>query len=347
VPSSFAPTRRRLRSTVGLALLAAAALLAVLAPASALGAQHLGDRTIQRGDRGHDVRVLQDYLTRDGYATPIAGVFGPETLANVKRFQRAHHLSVDGVVGPGTARALRGVAAQRAAAKQPAADGGAGDAQHMGDRTLKKGMHGHDVRVLQDYLTRAGFATPIAGVFGPQTLANVKAFQHAHGLTADGVVGPGTVQALRGLGDSAGNSGAPVDAPVGHARLRADGTAVAPADAPQAIKDVIAAGNRIATKPYVFGGGHGTWNDDGYDCSGSVSYALHGGGLINTQLDSTSFESWGSAGRGRWITIYANAGHAFMVVAGLRFDTSGANPSRWQSDMRSGDGYVVRHPSGF
>jgi len=110
---------------------------------------------------------------------------------------------------------------------------------------------------------------------------------------------------------------------------------------------VIEAANKIRTKPYIWGGGHGRWWDKGYDCSGSVSYALHGGGLIDTQLDSTSFESWGSNGNGRWITIYANSGHAFMVVAGLRFDTSGASPSRWQSDLRSGSGYVVRHPSGF
>jgi peptidoglycan hydrolase-like protein with peptidoglycan-binding domain len=341
VPSSSAPARRRSRSIICLALLAAA-----LAPSSALAAQHLGDRTLHPGDRGHDVRVLQDYLTRAGYPTPIAGVFGPQTLHNVRRFQHAHHLAADGLVGAGTAQALRSVAARRAAAKQRAAPGGGGS-EHMGDRALKKGMRGHDVRVLQDYLTRAGYATPVAGVFGPQTLANVKRFQRAHGLPADGIVGPSTVQALHSLGDSAGNSGAPADAPVGHARLRADGTAVAPADAPQAIKDVIAAGNRIATKPYVYGGGHGTWNDAGYDCSGSVSYALHGGGLLNTQLDSTSFESWGSRGGGRWITIYANTGHAFMVVAGLRFDTSGANPSRWQSDMRSGAGYVVRHPTSF
>ncbi|MBS1869085.1 MAG: peptidoglycan-binding protein [Actinobacteria bacterium] len=340
----FAPVRRRLHLAIWIALLAAA-----LAPASVLAAQHLGDRALHEGDRGHDVRVLQDFLTRAGYATPIAGVFGPQTLRNVKRFQRAQHLGVDGVVGAGTAKALRIATARRAAAKQRAADPGAGPSQHMGDRTLRKGMRGHDVRVLQDYLTRAGIATPVDGVFGPGTKANVKRFQRANGLTADGIVGPSTVQILRRIGEvgSAGDSGDASPAPIGHARLRADGTAVAPADAPAAIKGVIAAGNRIATKPYVYGGGHGTWNDNGYDCSGSVSYALHGGSLINTQLDSTGFESYGSRGRGRWITIYANAGHAYMVVAGLRFDTSGASPSRWQSDMRSGDGYVVRHPSGL
>ncbi len=340
--SSFASAFRRSRLVIVLAVLAAA-----LAPSAALAAQHLGDRALHEGDRGHDVRVLQDYLTRAGFSTPVAGVFGPETFTNVERFQHAHHLTVDGVVGAGTVHALRSVAAQRASAKQPHG-GTSGGSQHMGDRTLKKGMRGHDVRVLQDYLTRAGFSTPIVGNFGPETLANVKAFQKAHGLKADGVVGASTVQALRSLSDSAGDSsGTPSDAPVGHARLLANGTAVAPSDAPAAIKGVIAAANRIATKPYIYGGGHGTWNDAGYDCSGSVSYALHGGGLIDTQLDSTSFESWGSSGSGRWITIYANAGHAWMTIAGLRFDTSGADPSRWQSDMRSSAGYVVRHPTGF
>jgi peptidoglycan hydrolase-like protein with peptidoglycan-binding domain len=343
VLSRFAPACRRWRLATSLAL-----LVALLASAPALADQHLGDRTLHKGDRGHDVRVLQDFLTRAGYSTPIAGVFGPQTLRNVKRFQRAHHMAVDGIVGSGTAHALRSVAGRRAAAKQRAAEGGGGGSQHMGDRSLKKGMRGHDVRVLQDYLTRNGVSTPVDGVFGPGTKRNVKRFQHAHGLTADGIVGPATEQALRNLGEGAGDGGStPVQAPVGHASLRADGTAVAPSDAPAAIKGIIAAGNRIATKPYVYGGGHGTWDDNGYDCSGSVSYALHGGGLLNTQLDSTSFESWGARGHGRWISVYANAGHAYMVVAGLRFDTSGANPSRWQSAMRSGDGYVVRHPSGF
>jgi len=344
VLSVIAPARRRSRIAITLAVLAAA-----LAPSSALAADHLGDRTLHKGDRGHDVRVLQDFLTRAGYKTPIAGVFGPQTLHNVRRFQRAHDMTVDGVVGSGTSRALRTIAARRARAQQHADQSQGGGSEHMGDRTLKKGMRGHDVRVLQDYLSRAGVTTPVDGVFGPGTKSNVRRFQRAHGLTADGVVGPATVQSLRGLdkGGSAGDSGETAPAPIGRARLRADGTAVAPADAPAAIKGVIAAGNRIATKPYVYGGGHGTWNDNGYDCSGSVSYALHGGGLINTQLNSTGFESWGSRGNGRWITIYANSGHAFMVVAGLRFDTSGASPSRWQSDMRSGSGYVVRHPSGF
>jgi peptidoglycan hydrolase-like protein with peptidoglycan-binding domain len=344
VSSVIASACRRSRSVICLALLVLAAL-----PATGLAAPHLGDRTLHRGDRGQDVRVLQDFLTRDGFPTPIAGTFGPTTERNVKRFQRAHDLTVDGVVGPGTAQALRTVAARRAAAQRRAPADAGGSAQHMGDRTLKKGMRGQDVRVLQDYLTRSGIATPVDGVFGPGTLRNVKRFQRAHGLTADGVVGAATVAALRRLGEggAAGDSGETAPAPTGRARLRADGTAVAPSDAPAAVKAVIAAGNRIATKPYVYGGGHGRWEDRGYDCSGSVSYALHGGGLLSSSMPSGGFTTWGDRGAGRWITVYANGGHMYMVVAGLRFDTSGANPSRWQSDARSASGYAVRHPRGF
>jgi peptidoglycan hydrolase-like protein with peptidoglycan-binding domain len=346
VPSSSAPASRRTRLVIALAVLVAAC-----APSVATGAQyrHMGDRTLHEGDRGQDVRVLQDFLTRAGYPTPIAGIFGPQTLRNVKRFQRAYHLTSDGIVGAGTNRALRTIVARRAQAQQRATDDGGGSAQHLGERTLKRGMRGQDVRVLQDYLTRAGVATPVDGVFGPGTKGNVRRFQRAHGLTADGVVGPATEGTLRRIGDggAAGDDGASPDAPVGQARLLSNGTAVAPADAPAAVKAVIAAGNRIATKPYRYGGGHGRWEDAGYDCSGSVSYALHGGGLVSSALDSTGFMSWGASGGGRWITIYGNPGHAYMVVAGVRFDTSGASPSRWQSDMRSSGGYVARHPRGL
>ena len=112
---------------------------------------------------------------------------------------------------------------------------------------------------------------------------------------------------------------------------------------------IIAAGNRIAKKPYVFGGGHGKWNDVGYDCSGSVSYALHGAGLLAQSMPSGSFESWGDAGPGQWVTLFAKASHIYMVVAGIRFDTSGRSiaGTRWQADMRSSAGYVVRHPPGL
>jgi len=118
---------------------------------------------------------------------------------------------------------------------------------------------------------------------------------------------------------------------------------------PLAVRRVIAAGNRIARAPYSYGGGHGNWDSGGYDCSGSVSYALHGGGLLDTALASGGFMSWGAPGRGRWITIYANGGHAFMVVAGRRFDTTGRDEtgSRWQRAMRDTSSYVARHPPGL
>ena len=132
--------------------------------------------------------------------------------------------------------------------------------------------------------------------------------------------------------------------------LLAGGRALAPLNAPPAVRKVIAAANRIRTKPYIWGGGHGRWWDRGYDCSGAVSYALHGGELIDSPMPSGPMESWGRPGRGRWITVYANAGHAFAVIAGLRWDTSGNTSGtgpRWHTDMASTRGFVARHPEGY
>ena len=118
---------------------------------------------------------------------------------------------------------------------------------------------------------------------------------------------------------------------------------------PSAVLRAIRAGDRIARLPYRYGGGHGSFSDSGYDCSGSVSYLLHGAGVLGSPLDSGSFMRWGAPGRGRWITVYANPGHAFAVVRGRRYDTTGrsATGSRWQSAMRSTAGYVARHPPGL
>lgn len=132
--------------------------------------------------------------------------------------------------------------------------------------------------------------------------------------------------------------------------VNSDGTASAPADAPQAVKDVIAAGNAIIDLPYVWGGGHGSFESSGYDCSGAVSYALNGGGLISSPLDSTGLTTWGEPGEGNWITVYGNSGHAFMYVAGIRLDTSdtGGTGPGWHSDLRSDTAsFVARHPSGL
>jgi len=139
-----------------------------------------------------------------------------------------------------------------------------------------------------------------------------------------------------------------VPAPSGDtATLNSDGSATAPADAPQQVKDAIAAANAIRDKPYVWGGGHGSFEASGYDCSGAVSYALHGGGFLDSPLDSTGFMSWGESGVGNWITVYANSGHAWAVIAGLRWDTSGGAGPRWHTDMASTAGFVARHPSGY
>ena len=141
--------------------------------------------------------------------------------------------------------------------------------------------------------------------------------------------------------------GAATATPSAPATLLPDGTAAAPAGAPAAIVAVIAAGNRIATLPYRWGGGHASWEDTGYDCSGSVGYALHGGGLLEVTVTSGDLMSYGDPGPGAWITVYANRDHVYMVVGGLRFDTSGARPSRWQAASRPTDGYEIRHPPGF
>jgi cell wall-associated NlpC family hydrolase len=139
---------------------------------------------------------------------------------------------------------------------------------------------------------------------------------------------------------------APTTVPGDKAEL-VNGRAIAPEDAPNRVKRVIAAANRIRNKPYVYGGGHASFKDSGYDCSGSVSYALHGGGLLDAPLDSSSLVSdWGRPGEGSWISVYGNAGHAYMIVAGLRFDTSmtPGNGPGWSKSLESTPGkFAVRH----
>ncbi len=136
------------------------------------------------------------------------------------------------------------------------------------------------------------------------------------------------------------------------ATLNADGSATAPADAPAQVKAAIAAANAIRNKPYVWGGGHGSFEASGYDCSGAVSYALHGGGFLSSPLDSTGLSYWGEPGAGNWITVYANSGHAYAVIAGLRWDTSGTGGSgpSWSTtttSFQSPSAFTARHPAGF
>jgi hypothetical protein len=142
----------------------------------------------------------------------------------------------------------------------------------------------------------------------------------------------------------------PAPAPTAEIAMAPDNrTAVAPAGAPPEIVAAVAAANRITRKPYHWGGGHGRWRDSGYDCSGAVSYVLHAAGLLKVSRDSSGLMSFGARGEGEWITIYANGGHAYMEIAGLRFDTSGRGEDgpRWRLEPRSDRAFVKRHPVGL
>ncbi len=229
-----------------------------------------------------------------------------------------------------------------------------GDSRHLGDRVLHQGMRGHDVRVLQAYLSFAGFGTMVDGQFGPATQQSVLAFERQQGVLADGIVSIALSQRLRAV--VAQVAAAP---PTGKTRINPDGTATAPAVAPAVVQAVVAGANQIINTSYCLGGGHGSWTSSCYDCSGSVSFALHAAGLLETPEDSTQLESYGSPGPGQWITIYADSSHAFLVVAGRAFDTAnmggpnipaGDGP-RWRTDplanLADGGSYVVRHPPGF
>ena len=323
-------------------------------------ASHLGDRPLRPGASGPDVRELQQALGKAGFKVKVDGNFGTGTLRAVKRFQRASRLEPSGTVGTRTVKALkRALRGSSANANGGFSDDPNDDGAHhsLGDRIpVERGMSGHDIRVLQDFLTRAGFKVGIDGEFGSTTEKAVKKFETAQNRPVDGIMDAADIDALRTLAgqDDPGADTQPVAqptqlAPGDTAQIGPDGLAIAPASAPDPVKAIIAAGNQIASKPYKYGGGHGKWNDSGYDCSGSVSYALHGAGLLDKPLASGDFETWGDSGPGQWVTIYTKASHAYMVVAGIRFDTSGrtTNNTRWQADMRSSSGYVARHPTGL
>lgn len=128
------------------------------------------------------------------------------------------------------------------------------------------------------------------------------------------------------------------------------GIALAPPSAPEAVKAAISGANQIVGRPYQWGGGHASWYSPGYDCSGAVSYALAAGGLLAAPLASGQFAGWGAPGPGRWITVYANAGHAYAVIAGLRWDTVGdarGSGPRWHAALPYPEGFVARHPAGY
>jgi peptidoglycan hydrolase-like protein with peptidoglycan-binding domain len=279
--------------------------------------------TLTAGSEGRQVRLLQQAL-----GIPVDGVYGAETESAVEAFQSSHGLSVDGVVGPATSAALGGNT--QASSSSVSHD--------IADTQSVSSASGDPVVHLQEALHLTA-----DGTFGPQTESAIRRLQARHGLTVDGVVGPATWTAL-GMPQEQSTLKPPASALPSHTSSSGSSTS----EDSSVVARVIAAGNEIATRPYVYGGGHGSFESTGYDCSGSVSYALHGGGLLSSPEDSSDLESYGAAGPGQHITIYANAEHAFMVVDGRRFDTIAQQETgtRWSDSMSSTAGYVARHPVG-
>jgi peptidoglycan hydrolase-like protein with peptidoglycan-binding domain len=329
-----------------------------LARASALAAQRTA--AAEALAKTHAIEHLQAALHLS-----VDGEFGPQTLAAVRRLQARHGLTADGVAGASTwsvlgahgqpelkppPAALHPPRPHHATPRPAAQAGGAlggqaalADAEQPTSAGRGESKSG-TIRVLQEALH-----VPVDGEFGPETEAAVRHLQGAHGLHVDGVVGPATWSAL---GFSGERELHPPRAALGGGSTSAGGGSAGSSSSSGGegvVARVIAAADEIATRPYVFGGGHGSFISEGYDCSGSVSYALHGGGLLSAPEDSTGLESYGEPGPGRYITIYANAEHAWMTIDGRRYDTVALaeDGTRWGGPSDDGGGFVERHPDGL
>jgi hypothetical protein len=288
---------------------------------SAASATAFGKRTLSFGMSGNDVTALQGDLSATGYPIAVTGTFNRQTIREVRAFQRANGINVDGVAGPATFKRLA-----KALAKV--------DGNHITEQAT----------------TRGG----AVGIVDDQTEAVSNTSTTATTTTTSQPTDGGT-----GLGAQAtSNSMAPA--------TLIDGIAVAAQGTPAQIVAVIAAANRIAFLPYHYGGGHGDYVvkngvvqlDTGYDCSGSVSFALHGGNMLAEPLDSEEFASYGQPGAGNWLTLYTNGvsptgiAHVYIQIAGLWFDTASQSASngndRWTTVRTSSPkGFEARHPNGW
>ncbi len=382
-----AEMRFNTRPTAARRISVVAAAAAIAAPASSLAAGKAGgggvgsavspssaastSPLLTDGDQGPEVSVVQRAM---GIAPD--GVYGPRTAAAVRAFQGSHGLVVDNIVGPYTRGAL-GLSSQ--------VSGSASDSVGSIQRALgvsDDGVYGPQTRhAVVSFQKRHGLA--MDGAVGPATSAALGigslpgVIREPVSSTPAASEAPASVQSadvqsssseqsarstrVAATSESASSTqsepitrtapsheSAPVrTTPVYHSEPSAQS---APSGSGSGgVRRMITAANQIATKPYVYGGGHGSWKSSGYDCSGSVSYVLHAGGLLKQSQDSSGLMHYGSSGTGRHVTIYANPQHAYMVINGRRFDTSGQriSGSRWTKIQRSSGGFVVRHPAGY
>jgi peptidoglycan hydrolase-like protein with peptidoglycan-binding domain len=260
------------------------------------------------------VSAVQQVQQRLG-VDPVDGSFGAMTEQAVKQFQTSHGLDANGVVGAATRQAL-GIGPGPTLSPQAASV----DPAPAGAPPVIQGRPS----VTKERQASSTSAVQYTGGVSTHTVPTVTQ-RHPTPVHAT----PPTTET------TTGSTQPSQSAPSG--------------DTQTGVQRMIAAGNRIATRPYVYGGGHGSFSSRGYDCSGSVSYVLHAAGLLKAPMDSTELESYGKPGPGRYVSIYANSGHAWMTIQGRRFDTAAQaqTGSRWSHHMRSTSGYVVRHPTHY